>query len=85
MLLLRHNDVMASITIRNVPDDARDELASRPPLRAGRCRVLRTELIALAARPSVEAWLESVRDRKRATATTLSAVDILDDLGADRR
>ena len=77
---------MASITIRNVPDDARDELASRAAA-SGRSlqEYLRTELIALAARPSVEAWLASVRHRKQATATTLAAVDILDDLGADRR
>ncbi len=76
---------MASITIRNVPDDARDELASRAAA-SGRSlqEFLRRELIALAARPSVDGWLEKVRDRKRATGTILSAVDILADLGADR-
>ncbi len=77
---------MASITIRNVPDDAHDELASRAAA-SGRSlqEFLRKELIALAARPSVDGWLERVGDRKRATGTTLSAVEILDDLGADRR
>jgi plasmid stability protein len=81
-----HNDGMASITIRNVPDDARDELASRAAA-SGRSlqEYLRSELIALAARPSVDVWLARVNDRKRATGTKLAAVEILGDLGEDRR
>jgi plasmid stability protein len=77
---------MASITIRNVPDDARDELASRAAA-SGRSlqEYLRSELIALAARPSVDVWLARVNNRKRATGTKLPAAEILDDLGADRR
>jgi plasmid stability protein len=77
---------MASITIRNVPDDARDELASRAAA-SGRSlqEYLRSELIALAARPSVDVWLARVNDRKRATGTKLAAVEILGDLGEDRR
>lgn len=67
-----------SITIRNVPDEVRDELASRAAL-AGRSlqEHLRTELIALARRPSVAALLEEVRARKASTGTELSAAQIL--------
>ena len=47
---------MTSITVRNVPDDVRDELAARAA-RAGRSlqEHLRVELIQLASRPSVDA------------------------------
>ncbi|MGH3792270.1 MAG: FitA-like ribbon-helix-helix domain-containing protein [Pseudonocardiaceae bacterium] len=50
-----------SITIRNVPDDVRDELVSRAA-RAGRFlqKHLRSELIELTRQPSVEQLLERV-------------------------
>ena len=77
---------MASITIRDVPDDVRDELASRAAL-AGRSlqEHLRTELIALARRPSAEALMARVRARKRATGSELSAESIVAHRDADRR
>jgi antitoxin FitA len=77
---------MASITIRNVPDDVRDELAARAAA-TGRSlqEHLRAELIALAGRPSVDVWLAGVRDRKRVTDTRLPATVIVGDLAADRR
>lgn len=75
-----------SITIRDVPDDVRDELAARAA-RAGQSlqEFLRTELIGLAQTPSVEEWLERVRQRKRATGSSLSATSILRHRDADRR
>lgn len=82
-----HNAAMpTSITIRNVPDDVRDELAARAA-RAGRSlqEHLRGELIELARRPTVDELLERIRERKAATGTRLTAEDILDYRDADRR
>ncbi|MGH3832344.1 MAG: FitA-like ribbon-helix-helix domain-containing protein [Pseudonocardiaceae bacterium] len=75
-----------SITIRNVPDDVRDELAGRAA-RAGRSlqEHLRGELIELARRPSVEQLLECVRERKTITSTRLCIEEILEYRDADRR
>ncbi|MCA1676471.1 MAG: hypothetical protein LC799_31295 [Actinobacteria bacterium] len=75
-----------SITIRNVPDDVRDELAGRAA-RAGRSlqEHLRNELIELARRPSVEQLLDRVRERKAATSTHLSVKEILEHRDADRQ
>ena len=52
----------ASVTIRNVPDEVRDELAARANL-AGQSlqEFLRGELIAIAQRPSVPALLQQIR------------------------
>ncbi|HEY3604803.1 MAG TPA: hypothetical protein VGL04_09025 [Sporichthyaceae bacterium] len=77
---------MTSITVRDVPEEVRDELAARAA-RAGRSlqEHLRAELIELASRPSVETWVETVRRRKAATGSTLSAEDILTARDADRR
>ncbi|MEJ0037873.1 MAG: hypothetical protein WDO68_17660 [Gammaproteobacteria bacterium] len=46
---------------------------------------LRAELERLAARPSVESWLEQVRKRKRASQTRVSSAQILNGRDADRR
>jgi hypothetical protein len=46
---------------------------------------LRSELERLAARPSVDAWLQQVRKRKRATQTRVSSKQILDHKNVDRR
>jgi plasmid stability protein len=75
-----------SITIRNVPDEVRDELASRAA-RAGRSlqEHLRGELIELVRRPSVEQLLDRVRQRKAAMPTRLSIEEILEYRDADRR
>jgi plasmid stability protein len=64
---------MASITVRDVPDEVRDELAARAAS-AGRSlqQYLRGELIELALRPSPEAFVERLQARKRATGTHLS-------------
>lgn len=75
-----------SITIRNVPDDVRDELAGRAA-REGRSlqEHLRGELIELARKPNVDQLLRTVRDRKAATGSSLTAEEILDHRDADRR
>lgn len=77
---------MASITIRDVPDEARDELASRAA-RTGRSlqEYLRRELIDLASRPDAEALAARIVDRKRRTGTELPSETILHHLAADRR
>lgn len=77
---------MASITVRDVPDSTRDELASRAA-RSGRSlqEYLRKELIELARRPDPEALAERIIDRKARTGSTLSARSILEHRDADRR
>lgn len=77
---------MASITIRDVPDEARDELAARAA-RSGRSlqEYLRLQLIELTRRPEPEAVLAAIRERKRRTGTRLSAEAILADRDVDRR
>lgn len=74
------------ITIRDVPEKVRDELAARAALQGKSMQeYLRAELERLAARPSVDAWLEEVRKRKRASQTRVSAAKILSARDADRR
>jgi antitoxin FitA len=76
---------MPSITIRNVPAHARDELAARAA-RTGRSlqEYLRSALIDLAERPDAQALSARIRERKRATGSELSAVQILGHRDADR-
>jgi plasmid stability protein len=74
-----------SITIRNVPTEVRDELASRAA-KSGRSlqEHLRLELIELAARPSINDWLARVRADVEARGIELSAEEIVADIRADR-
>ncbi len=74
------------ITIRDVPEKVRDELAARAALQGKSMQeYLRAELERLAARPSVDTWLEQVRKRKRASQTRISSGHILKVRDADRR
>ena len=74
------------ITIRNVSEDVRDELASRAALEGKSMQeFLRAELEKLAGRPSIEKWLERVRARKRAAGTRIDAQEILAARDAGRR
>lgn len=77
---------MAAITIRDVPDETRAELASRAAL-SGRSlqEYLRGQLIELARRPDPESLLAQVRDRKHSVGNRLSAESILGYRDADRR
>ncbi len=79
------NACMTSITIRDVPKDTRDELASRAAL-SGRSlqEFLRSELIELAHRPDPAALVEKIRERKRLTGSMLPASVILRHRDADR-
>jgi plasmid stability protein len=76
---------MPSITVRNVPDDVRDELAARAA-RSGRSlqEHLRAELIELARRPSVDDLLGRARARTASTQSRLPAATILEHRDADR-
>ena len=74
------------ITIRNVPDEVRDELASRAALQGKSLQeFLRGELERIATRASMDKWLESVGQRKSVTKTRLSAKRLLQHRDADRR
>lgn len=82
-----HNAFMpTSITIRNVPDQVRDELAARAA-RSGRSlqEYLRMEMVVLASKPDIETLLKRVRDRKRAIPTEISAKRIVELRDSDRR
>ncbi len=74
------------ITIRNVPEEVRDELASRAALkRQSMQEFLREELERLAGLPSVETWLREVRQRVEASGTVVTAEEILAARDADRK
>lgn len=74
------------ITIRNVPEAVRDELAARAARqRMSMQEYLRGELERLASRPSIGQWLRQVRQRKEAFKTRISAQEILRHREADRR
>jgi plasmid stability protein len=77
---------MASITVRDLPDDARDELAARAAS-TGRSlqEFLRAELIDLARRPTADVLMARVRERKLRTDSRLARDRILADRDADRR
>ncbi len=74
------------ITRRNVPDEVRDELAARAARESKSMQeYLRGELERLAARPSIQQWLDRVRERKRDAQTRVSPEEILEHRDADRR
>ena len=75
-----------SITVRDIPDDTRNELAARAAL-AGRSlqEYLRAKLIELAGQPDAEALVARVRARKTAHPVSLSAEQILTHRDEDRR
>jgi plasmid stability protein len=74
------------ITIRDVPEKVRDELAARAALQGKSMQeFLHAELRRIAARPSIDAWLQQVRRRKRLTQSQVSTEQILKDRDAERR
>jgi plasmid stability protein len=75
-----------SITIRDVPDETRNELAVRAA-RSGQSlqEYLRSRLIEIARRPDPESLIERIRKRKQHTASSLSRERILSHREADRR
>jgi len=77
---------MPAVTIRNVPDAVRDELASRAA-RTGRSlqEYLLEQLVDLASHPTVEEVVARARARARAMGTVLDVDTIIADRDADRR
>jgi len=74
------------ITIRDVPDAVKDELAARAALQGKSMQeFLRAELERLAARPPIEQVLARIRDRKTTAQTRISPQEILAHRNADRR
>jgi antitoxin FitA len=75
-----------AITIRDVPDDVRDEFAARAA-RAGKSlqEYLRGMLVDSAARPPVEDVIARARARVDATGVRVDAESILAARDADRR
>jgi plasmid stability protein len=74
------------ITIRDVSQSVRDELAARAAAQGKSMQeFLRGELERLAAQPSIDAWLRQVRARKRATQTRVPSARILGSRDTDRR
>ncbi len=75
-----------AITVRDVPDEVRDELAARAA-RAGKSlqEYLRAMLIDSAARPPVEDVIARARGRVEATGARVDAESILFARDADRR
>lgn len=69
---------MPAITIRNVPDDVRDTLASRAA-RSGRSlqEYLSAQLAELASRPDVSEAVAAVRERARTAGRVIDPDDIV--------
>ncbi len=67
-----------SVTIRNVPDETRNELAARAA-RSGRSlqEYLRAQLIEMADRPDMQTWVAQVREHVQQYGTHLSTEEIL--------
>lgn len=76
---------MVAITIRNVPEHIRDELAIRAA-RSGRSlqEYLALQLVELASTPAPEDIIARARERARAVGHRLSAESIVADRDADR-
>jgi plasmid stability protein len=75
-----------SITIRDVPDETRDELAARAAMTGQSLQeYLRARRVELARQPDGEALMQRIRARKGATRSALSADQLLADRDADRR
>lgn len=75
-----------SITVRDVPEETRNELAARAAL-TGRSlqEYLKARLIELAGQPDSEALVARIRARKAAHPVSLSAEEILAYRDEDRR
>jgi antitoxin FitA len=86
-MLCKHINIMSkSLTIRNVPDETREELAARAAL-SGRSlqEYLRAQLIELAGRPDPDTFVARVRERKARTGSRLPREKILEHRDRDRR
>ncbi len=77
---------MPTVSIRDVPQDVRDELASRAA-RAGQSlqEYVRELLVHAASRPSINTWLAQVQKRRETAGVTVHTGDILCAKDADRK
>ncbi len=77
---------MVAITVRNIPDEVRDELAGRAA-RAGKSlqEYLRGLLVESASRPTVDDVIGRARARVNATGVLVPVEEILAARDADRR
>jgi antitoxin FitA len=75
-----------AITVRDVPNKVRDELAARAA-RAGKSlqEYLRGMLVESASRPTVDDLIARARARVETTGTTVDAASILAARDAERR
>lgn len=75
-----------SVTVRDVPEETRNELAARAAL-AGRSlqEYLRAKLIELAGQPDAEALVARIRAHKAAYSVSLPTEEILNYRDEDRR
>lgn len=82
----QHNAGMVSITIRDVPQEVRNELAARAA-RSGRSlqEFLRGELVTLAERPDHALVMARIRERVAREGVHLDVQAMLDGQDADRR
>ena len=83
---MQNAGMTTSLSVRNVPVEVRDELAARAA-RSGKSlqEYLLAELERLARRPTPEAWLARVRERKALSGAKLPARAILRLRAAERR
>ena len=79
MFLRYDSEVMPiQITIDDVPEELRDELAARAALKGQSLEeYLRREVGCIESRPSIEVWLREVRARKEARGTRVPPAVIL--------
>lgn len=77
---------MVAITVRDIPDDVRNELAARAA-RAGQSlqEYVRGLLVTSAAKPTTDDLISRARARVEATGVRLGAAPILAAKDADRR
>lgn len=77
---------MVAVTIRDVPDGVRDELAARAA-KAGKSlqEYLRGVLVHAVEKPTVDEVLARARSRVAATGVRIEAADTLRARDADRR
>ncbi len=82
----QYDCMSVQITIRDVPEKVRDELAARAALQGKSMQeFLCAELVRLASRPSIDTWLKQVRRRKRAAGSQISPEQILKSRDMDKR
>ncbi len=83
---MQHGCMATSITISDVPDEARDELAARAARRGESLEMyLRAELIALTSKPDIDALNASIEARKRRAGSSLTGARIIEYRDAGRR